>query len=321
MSQHLLIKPDFPAYLSSFIEDMRSGKRQTVYGRHYSDSSIQAARQTLNVVESFRKSTGSHLRFKDLDMDFYQNFVQFLYDRGYSTNSIGKYLHAIKTTLACAQSEGLNSNPTYLDKRFRAPHVDTDNIYLTLDELERIASVDLSKLPVCYEQARDMFLVGVWTAQRVSDFSKIRKENIHIEDDITVIELVQQKTGKKVSIPCNSALTAILEKYDYRLPHVWAQHMNRYIKKIGQLAGLEEPVCIKTFKGGRVCSEIVPKYSQIKTHTARRTGATLMYLSGVDAWDIMQITGHSSPTMLKKYIKANELDIARKIKKRYEYFK
>ena len=95
MSQHLLINPDFPAYLSSFIEDMRSGKRQTVYGRHYSDSSIQAARQTLNVVESFRKSTGSHLRFKDLDMDFYQNFVQFLYDRGYSTNSIGKYLHAI----------------------------------------------------------------------------------------------------------------------------------------------------------------------------------------------------------------------------------
>ena len=40
----------------------------------------------------------------------------------------------------------------------------------------------------------------------------------------------------------------------------------------------------------------------ITTHTARRTGATLMYLAGMDCWDIMKMTGHDSPTNLKKYM-------------------
>ncbi len=32
----------------------------------------------------------------------------------------------------------------------------------------------------------------------------------------------------------------------------------------------------------------------------RRTGATLMYLAGVDVYDIMRVTGHSSPAVLKR---------------------
>ena len=45
-----------------------------------------------------------------------------------------------------------------------------------------------------------------------------------------------------------------------------------------------------------------------------------MYLSGMDIYDIMKITGHTSPAILKKYIKANDLDVARKIKSKYDYF-
>ena len=46
-----------------------------------------------------------------------------------------------------------------------------------------------------------------------------------------------------------------------------------------------------------------------------------MYLAGMDVYDIMKITGHSSPDMLKKYIKANSLDVADKIVSKYDYFK
>lgn len=45
---------------------------------------------------------------------------------------------------------------------------------------------------------------------------------------------------------------------------------------------------------------------------ARRMGVTLMYLAGVDAYDICSITGHSSIKMLNKYIKAKELEVAKK---------
>ena len=46
----------------------------------------------------------------------------------------------------------------------------------------------------------------------------------------------------------------------------------------------------------------------------------LMYLAGMDYYDIMRITGHTSPTMLKKYIKADSIDVADKITDKYSYF-
>ena len=45
-----------------------------------------------------------------------------------------------------------------------------------------------------------------------------------------------------------------------------------------------------------------------------------MYLAGMDIYDIMKITGHSTPVMLKKYIKANQREVVEKITDKYDYF-
>jgi hypothetical protein len=45
-----------------------------------------------------------------------------------------------------------------------------------------------------------------------------------------------------------------------------------------------------------------------------------MYLSGMNIMDIMKITGHSTPQTLKKYIKADQLEIIDKIVIQYDYF-
>ena len=44
-----------------------------------------------------------------------------------------------------------------------------------------------------------------------------------------------------------------------------------------------------------------------------------MYLAGID--DIMKVTGHSSPNMLKKYIKADNLKVVEKLTDKYDYFR
>ena len=41
----------------------------------------------------------------------------------------------------------------------------------------------------------------------------------------------------------------------------------------------------------------------------------------MDVYDIMKITGHSTPAMLKKYIKADELEVVDMIMGKYDYFK
>ena len=73
-------------------------------------------------------------------------------------------------------------------------------------------------------------------------------------------------------------------------------------------------------KGGEKDFAMKRKCDLVHTHTARRTGATLMYLSGMDIYDIMKITGHSTPQTLKKYIKADKLEVMEKIVDKYDYF-
>lgn len=99
-------------------------------------------------------------------------------------------------------------------------------------------------------------MVGVWTAQRVSDYNNLSKDSIHtytkrwIEDvpdplnpgktkpeikekDITYIDIRQKKTGAKVAIPCSRELLEILKKYDFQIPHLEDQVINRYLKETG----------------------------------------------------------------------------------------
>ncbi len=99
------------------------------------------------------------------------------------------------------------------------------------------------------------------------------------------------------------------------------QKINKYIKTVAEKAELNEMIKIEKVVGGKKKVEYTPKWKLVHTHTARRTGATLMYLSGMDIFDIMKITGHSTPLTLKKYIKADELDVVEKINKKYTYFR
>ncbi|MBR3387286.1 MAG: site-specific integrase [Bacteroidales bacterium] len=331
-------------FIGQFIADIESGARQTDKGTNYAFATVKAIKQALRQFKYFQRDTKKEYDFDDIDMSFYYKYTAYLKNKNYSVNSIGKCIKELKAVMYIAEIEGHHSNNAWKDKKFKGTRIDIDSIYLTEEELDRMMSVDLSRYEAGHELARDIFMVGVWTAQRVSDYNNIRKEdfstlvkNVMREEDdpehpgekrawiekheITYLNVRQKKTGARVAIPCNSRLKAILEKYDYQLPHLEDQVINRYIKDVAQAAGLTDLVEIETTKGGTARKEMVEKYKLIHTHTARRTGATLMYLSGVDIYDIMKVTGHTSPAMLKKYIKADSLKVVEKLTDKYDYFK
>lgn len=331
-------------YIAIYTDQIKTGARQTESGRNFALSTVKTIRLALDQFTKFQKDVKRTYDFNDINMDFYYAYTAWLKKKKYSVNTVGKCVKELKTVMACAESEGHHTNHMWRDKKFKGTRIEVDSIYLTREDLDKIMAVNLSKYPAGYEQARDIFMIGVWTAQRVSDYNNIKKEdfstltkNVMREEEdpnepgnkiawiekqeITYVNIRQQKTGAKVSIPCNSQLKAILEKYDYQAPHLVDQVINRYIKEIAQAAGLTQLVEIETTKGGTPKKEKVEKYKLIHTHTARRTGATLMYLAGLDLYDIMKVTGHTSPKMLKKYIKADSLEVVEKLTDKYDYFK
>lgn len=331
-------------FIEQYVDQVEHGGRQTDKGRNYAYSTVKSIKQAMKQFELFQEETHRTYDFKDIDMNFYYEYTAYLKNKNYSINSVGKCIKELKAIMYSAEIEGHHTNNAWKDKKFKGTRVDIDSIYLTREDLDKMMAVDLSKYEEGHTLARDIFMVGVWTAQRVSDYNNIKKEdfstltkNIMREEDdpehpgekkawiekqeITYLNIRQQKTGTKVAIPCNSQLKAILEKYYYQLPHLEDQVINRYIKEVADAAGLTELVEIETTKGGTPKKEKIEKYKLIHTHTARRTGATLMYLAGVDIYDIMKVTGHTSPAMLKKYIKADSLKVVEKLTDKYDYFK
>ena len=68
---------------------------------------------------------------------------------------------------------------------------------------------------------------------------------------------------------------------------------------------LRELIRLRSLHGGitQVHGVAITKTRQMKTHTARRSGATNMYLAGIPTIAIMKITGHRE---FMKYIKITE---------------
>jgi len=320
-------------YMDKYVEDIKSGARSTYKGSNFSPNSAKTISSVANRIREFQEEKGRVLGFEDIDMDFYRDFMAFMKSRSYNINTTGKIVNLFKTMLACAEEDGYPVNPAFRYKSFKGQRVLVDTIYLTREDLKKMMTLDLSKMDPCYEKARDIFMIGVWTAQRVSDYNHLTKENLSeqiirktekdgsvTERTIRTLTIVQKKTGKRVIIPCRQELCQILDKYPESLPFLWDQKLNQYIKTIGKMAGLTEPVEITTTKGGKVEKVSQPKYELITTHTARRTGATLMYLAGMDVFDICKFTGHSDVQTLLRYIRADELETFKKVTEHYDYF-
>lgn len=299
-------------YIKRFIDEAKSGKRLATAGntkKKYAYGSLRVLRGFMLSFEMFCNDTGKQYNFNDIGIDFYNDFIQFYYGRNCGANYIGKHISTLKTIMRQAREEGLHNNMEIERKAFKSISEPTESIYLNEDELKSLLELDLSGKKHL-ELARDVFLCGCYTAQRYSDYKRINKDNIKFYAGNKVIELRQAKTGEKCIIPIRPELDAILKKYDYTLPKTHDQKVNKYIKIVGNLAGITDIIHTEQRKGGLIVKTNVRKNELIKTHTARRTGCTLMYLARISVIDIMKISGHRTEKEFLKYIRIGKEETA-----------
>ena len=293
-------------YIARYVREMESGERLNIHKLRYGLSTIKNYKGFVIQFDEFCKAMHKRYDFGDIDLKFYDDFVAYFTAKDYSINTIGRHVKELKIIMRAAREEGLHDNGLIESRKFRVLTAEVENIYLTESEIKAIAEVDL-KGDKQKSIARDIFLVGCYTAQRFSDYSTINEGNIRtLESGQRVIDLKQQKTGNKVIIPIRAELQAILDKYDNRLPKAYEQKVNKYIKEIAREAGIVDMVEVSYVESGEKKSHLVEKCELVKTHTARRSGATNMYLAGIPTIAIMKITGHKTEKEFMKYIKITE---------------
>lgn len=271
-------------------------------------------------LKGFEKHSKEPITFSSFNFAFYQEFVKYLtYDavkpnkeKGLATNTVGKQIKNLKIFLNYCFKHEIIERFDLTD--FKTLTEEVDKIYLTEDEIAAIYNYDLAKEPEL-EKYRDLFVVGCHTGLRYSDFSRIKLENI-INDEIRI---TPGKSHKTVIIPMHTDVKAILSKHGNNLTEgVDSYTFNKTIKKVGELAGIDDLIILTKKQGPNKIEFKHPKFELISSHTCRRSFCTNQFLLGVPSILIMKISGHKTEKSFLRYIRIDEELAAKKMR---EYWK
>jgi integrase len=286
-------------------------------------------------MEEYQKDRKRVIDWDDLDFDFYHDYKQYFIKKNYSPNTIARHIKNMKTMLYAARDLHLTTRDDFMSKQWSADREDVDNVYIPEERLKELYAFDMSDYKAMkaraerfskdeeekktvvpalqrdlyrkkLSEARDIFVMGCLTGQRISDYKRINKDMIEtIQGDRKFLHIVQVKTDKDVYVPYNYMMGEILDKYDGVLPKIYEQHLNDRIKVVGLLLGWTEPAGLTERRGLLEYASKKRFCDALATHTARRTFATNAYKAGVPLSAIMAVTGHASEDMLRRYLKLN----------------
>lgn len=258
-------------------------------------------------IVDFQNEIGIVIYTDSFTDDMAERFIYYLKCRpeNYVSETIRFFRKKIVSILNRAQRDGYKIRFGMHEIEIKKEYVDT--VFLKQEELDILNTMKLRKEAAA---VRDRFLLGCYTAQRFSDYSSIQIEDIRNN----IITIKQIKTGVVVKVPVHPVVQKILDRNGGDFPKLKSpQAFNMCLKRLCKKAEMTESIIIERTRGNRVVKKRYKKYELISSHTARRTGATLMYLAGIPVARIMKLTGHMTEESFFLYIRIDKEENAKKL--------
>lgn len=333
------IVPTQDQFKRDYNEDKKENVFLTSLIKNHVENS-EYSRQTRNKygtllywIELFEKDKKVRFMASDIDLGWYSRFKSFFnsqtYEKKvngskepeihhYTLNYFGSIIKCLKVVLKNVGEE-IDVKKDILDKKFKTEDEISENIYLSEQELKLIIDfvptpenikgiMNDDRIQNVSEKIRSLllvknrFLIGCYTALRVSDFKRIERVNVK-EGFLRIKPVKGKKLNSDIVIPIHPVVKAILNSGFDMNSKVSEQKINEHIKEICRLVGINELVSITKTEGGKQVERVYPKWQLVTTHTARRSGATNMFKAGIPSISIMKITGHKTEKNFLKYIK------------------
>ena len=303
------------------LSNINSDRLDTHTGRYVADRTKNAQTTVIHRLQSFLEDCNLADTFETFTaQNFGTKFMDWGYSKkNYTENTIYATYEIVKAQLNAAKRAKFDIDDTYY-KQLRGKGKDVDNIYLNEDEIKAIYNLDIPKLKQeglideksTMEKTRDLFVIGCLTGLRRSDLNNLNNGLWKLNEEQNTLEIVAEKTKKRVVIPLHPYVRAIYNKYHGVLPKLGDKHnCNEHLKNLGRLAGVNEITTKTENRGGKVETYKFKKYDLIGFHTARRSFASNMFLAGKPTYAIMQLTGHTNERTFYKYVKATPEQIAK----------
>ncbi|OON67297.1 site-specific integrase [Hymenobacter sp. CRA2] len=277
--------------LVELLDEHRAG----LPGRGFRANTVKGYKTTRNAVAEWVATLPSGMTVPEYNAAAHDALIGWLREeKGHGQNTIAGMVKHLKPFLTWARetrAQELAVDPSKLVVEWE----DVEKCWLTADELAAVAK---AMLPSNLALVRDAFVFCCYTGLRYSDLSDLHPGNLADWKGGKVLRLTQTKTRTGVSIYLTKPALALLNNYDgtrARLMPVMANAvMNRYLKRIARLAGLEQPVELVEIVDGRVFKRAVPKWELVTMHTARHTFATQSLMRGMPVEVLQKVLGHAN---------------------------
>ena len=301
-NENSLICQDKYLYFSDFCKywlDEKSSKWKVNSKDYIGKSLLAQYEKFVEVFCEFEKTLESKIVLKDMSVDDFYEFANYLESAGYNPKTIERQIGRMKFFCLRCDEESIKISPAFRQRIYIDKDDEFDGIYLTEDEVMKIYNKDFSfdeKLQI----AKENLLIGVFTGLRKSDYlSNLDLSNI----DENYITITTQKTKTKVVIPIHWVIKEIISSRFGQLP----PKMNEYefgkaIKTIGMLCEFDEVVFGKKWNPKKKRKEkgYFKRYELFTTHICRRSMASNLYGKIPDD-AILSILGWSNSAMLQRY--------------------
>lgn len=284
---HSIKKNSFLYFVNLYIESRTHLITHSTYKRY------MVFLRMFRVFEGYSKK---YFNVSDINIRFVNNFLLFGKMEQYSPSTLRRTINFIKTILNFIERRGIRTAvyEIALPKEIK----DENSITLSVEELNKIKNTVVDDN---LQTAKQWLLISCYTGQRISDFMNFSQSQITSIEGNKCLTFVQQKTGKKITLPLHKEVLDILKAIDGFPKKMNFQEYNRKIKNIVKEAGICEKVLISKREGFRKKTAQFFKYETVSSHIGRRSFATNFY-GRIPTPLLMEATGHSSEKMFLKYI-------------------
>jgi hypothetical protein len=309
---------NIPEDLISFIDYYIDERRDEV-----TRASVTKFNVIKHKMQRLQEQRGKTILISNIGEDFKNELVRYYRVENYAQNTIQRELGIIKTFCKQAKRLGVETSPQLDDLKLKTEKIKP--LYLNFAELKQIE--DTKDLQDYLDNARDWLIISCYTGQRVSDFMRFNKDMIRIEKGKSLLEFIQQKTQKLMTIPMHEKVINILSKRNGEFPRAISdQRYNEYIKQVCEKAKLNDMVSGKrqtnietdNEKPSKIrnVSGTFEKWQLVTSHIGRRSFATNFY-GPIPTNYLIYVTGHSSESLFLKYVGKSNKDKAMEL---FKYF-
>lgn len=226
-------------YMDRFIDKATKGEIKTARRKNFDASTIMYYKNLRRYFAGF-VGCNSNITFNDLNNDIADGFVKSMEDNSIMVSTQKNILACMAAVCRRAWNNGLIDPvkvgvcdlwkmPTPKDDEMKA------EIALTESEVDAIWELaDSRTLDSTDQLTLDVFLAGVYSMQRFSDYSRFSKDMVVEIEGRKFLHVKQDKTENYVDIPLVGRLNEVLARNDYNFTKLDAK-TRKWVGKLGYL--------------------------------------------------------------------------------------